>query len=118
MHRRVSAEPFEFQSDFSAPKTDDPGRVNMPAEDFASLLSQARAEGLMEGRASAASDEAERMEAVSKQLREALSDLVALAELLENSVGKDGAPDAVRTLIKSAAQRLIDGQGDLFSFKT
>ena len=120
MKRRVSAQPFEFQSDFSAPKPEnkeDPGRVTMPAEDFASYLSQARAEGLMEGRASAASEEAERMDAVSQQLREALGDLVLLAEHLEASSGNDGTPDAVRALIKSAAQRLVDGQGDLFTQK-
>lgn len=118
MKRVVSAQPFEFQSDFSAPEAprpDDPGRVTLPAEDFASLLSQARAEGLMEGRATAASEEAERMEAVSAQLREALGDLVQLAEYLEASSGKDGTPEAVRALIKSAAQRLVDGQGDLFT---
>ena len=117
MKRRVSAQPFEFQSDFSAPKQDDPGQVTMPAEDFASYLAQARAEGLMEGRASAASEDAERMDAASKQLRAALGDLVQLAEHLEASAGEDGTPDAVRALIKSAAQRLVDGQGDLFTGK-
>ena len=101
--RRVSAQPFEFQSDFSAPRApapEDPGRVTMPAEDFASLLSQARAEGIMEGRAAAASEDAERMEAMSRQLRDALGDLVQLAEYLEASSGKDGTSDDVRALIQ------------------
>ena len=115
MKRRISAQPFEFQSDFSAPKKEEPGRVTMPAEDFASLLAQAHAEGLMEGRAASANEEAERMDAASKQFRDALSDLLQLAERLEASAGKDGTPDAVRALIKSAAQRLVDGQGDLFA---
>ena len=115
MKRRVSAQPFEFQSDFATPRREEPGRVTMPSEDFASLLAQARAEGLMEGRASAASEEADRMDAASKQLREALKDLIQLAEHLEASAGTDGAPEAVRALIKSAAQRLVDGQGDLFT---
>lgn len=115
MRRQVSAQPFEFQSDFSTPRVDEPGRVNMPAEDFASLLSQARAEGLMEGRASAATDEAERLEAVSQKLRDALGDLLKLAEQLEATAGESGTPESVRALIKSAAQRLVDGQGDLFT---
>lgn len=111
----MSAQPFEFHSDFSAPKAEDPGRVDMPAADFASLLSQARAEGIMEGRAAVESDHAERMDQLSIQLREALGDLIKLAEHLEASAGEDGASDAVRALIKSAAQRIVDGQGDLFS---
>jgi len=77
MHRRVSTQPFEFQSDFSTPRAEEPGRIDMPADDFASLLAQARAEGLMEGRASAASEDAERLEGVSDKLREALGDLVS-----------------------------------------
>ena len=115
MHRRVSTQPFEFQSDFSAPRAEEPGRIDMPADEFASLLAQARAEGLMEGRASAASEDAERLQGVSDKLREALGDLVKLAEHLEAASGSEGASSEVRALIKSAAQRLVDGQGDLFT---
>jgi len=115
MRSTVSVQPFEFQSDFSAPKSVEPGRVELSAEDFASLLGQARAEGLMEGRAAAASEDAARMDAAAEKLNAALKDLVKLAEYLEASAGKDGAPAEVRALIKSAAKRLIDGQGDLFT---
>lgn len=115
MHRSVSVQPFEFQADFSAPQPDAPGRAEMPAADFASLLAQARAEGIAEGRASAASEDADRMEAVAQKLRLALGDLLKLAEILEASATKDETGDEVRALIKAAAQRLIDGQGDLFT---
>ena len=111
----VSITPFEFHSDFSAQRRDDPSRIDLSAEEFASLLAKARAEGLMEGRTSAESDDAERLEAVSEKLKAALGDLVSLAEHLDASSGVDGAPDEVRALIKSAAQRLVDGQGDLFT---
>lgn len=111
----VSIQPFEFQSDFSAPQKAEPGRVEMPAEDFASLLAQARAEGLIEGRASTASEEAERMDAASDKFRSALSDLLKLAEHLDASAGIGGAPEEIRALVKAAAQRLVDGQGDLFT---
>lgn len=115
MHRRVSAQPFEFQSDFSTPRAEEAGRISMPAEEFASLLAQARAEGLIEGRSTAASEEADRMEETSLKLREALRDLVKLAEHLEAASGKDGTAPEVRALIQSAAQRLVDGQGELFT---
>lgn len=111
----ASIQPFEFQSDFSPPKAEEPGRVEMRAEDFASLLAQARAEGLMEGRAITAKEEAARMESAAEKVGTALRDLVKLAEYLEAASGGGGAPSEVRALIKSAAQRLIDGQGDLFA---
>ena len=115
MRRASSITPFEFQSDFAPPKADTPDRVEMSVADFMSYLSQARAEGLMEGRAGVASEEASRMEAAADNLNAALSDLVKLAEYLEVASGTDGTPDEVRALIKSAAQRLVDGQGDLFT---
>ena len=64
---------------------------------------------------SAASEDADRMEAVAQKLRLALGDLLKLAEILEASATKDETGDEVRALIKAAAQRLIDGQGDLFT---
>lgn len=114
MKRAVATRPFEFQSDFSAPAKEQPGRVDMPSEDFASLLLQARMEGLLEGRAEVASEQADRMEAVSESLRAALADILKLAEHLDASAGNDGPSDEVRALISAAAQRLADGQGDLF----
>ena len=118
MSDTVSVQPFEFQSDFSKPKFAEPGHVEMPAAELALYLAQARADGVAEGRAAAASEDAERMDAAAEKFTAALKDLVALAEHLEASAGKDGTPAPIRALVKSAAQRLIDGQGDLFTAST
>jgi len=115
MSGSVTVQPFDFQSDFAAPKQAEPGRVELSAAEFASYLSQARAEGLIEGQSAAASEDAARMDAAAQKFTAALRDLLKLAEHLDATSGADGTPDAVRALIKSAAQRLIDGQGDLFA---
>jgi len=114
MGSSITVQPFEFQSDFSAPKMEEAGRIDLPASDFVAFLAQARAEGMVEGRAIAATEDAEKIKAAADRFTGALKDLIQLAEYLEFSSGEAGAPEAVRVLIKSAAQRLIDGQGDLF----
>lgn len=115
MSDTVTVQPFEFQADFSTPRRDAPGRVEISAGEFAAYLAQARAEGLMEGRAEAATEDAIRMDAAAQKFKDALKDLLKLAEALEANSGSGGTPEPVRVLIKSAAQRLIDGQGDLFT---
>lgn len=118
MSDTVSIQPFEFQSDFSPPKQAEPGRVDMPAAEFALFLAQARADGFAEGRAASASEDADRMDAAADKFTSALKDLLELAEYLEAISGKDETPAPIRAIIQSAAQRLIDGQGDLFSTRS
>ena len=99
-----SLQAFEFRSDFALPAEPEPPQreqMDLSAPELARLLSQARAE--------------ERMQAVTLKLNEALADLVTLARHIET--GAYEGLDVARSLnlINATAQRIIDGQGDLFA---
>lgn len=113
-----SVQPFEFRSDFTLPaEPEQPQReqMDLSAPELARLLSQARAEGLAEATRLEATQTEERMQAVTLKLNEALADLVTLARHIETGAyeGLDVAKSL--DLINATAQRIIDGQGDLFA---
>ncbi|MEE9380430.1 MAG: hypothetical protein V3V03_03410, partial [Hyphomonadaceae bacterium] len=80
----------------------------------AHLLAEARNEGMEaanEGHETSLSTD---MQAATGKLNQALADLVALAGHLEACEYDPEKSETARDLINAAAQRIIDGQGDLF----
>jgi hypothetical protein len=55
---------------------------------------------------------------VTDQLKEALSNLVSLADHLEAGAYADGFRETALRLVTATAQRIVDGQGDLFAQTT
>ena len=116
-----SLQPFEFRSDFTLPPSPvqpaalAEGQLALTGPELARLLSEARSEGLAEAARLLSIQSDERLQAVTLKLNDALADLVILARHLEAGAyeGRDMA--ASLDLINATAQRIIDGQGDLFA---
>lgn len=116
-----SVQLFEFRSDFTlAPEPEQPalpteGLLRLTGPELARLLSEARSEGLAEAARLESLQAEERLQAVTHSLNDALADLVALARHLEAGA-YEGLDIAVALdLINTSAQRIVDGQGDLFA---
>jgi hypothetical protein len=116
-----SVQPFEFRSDFTlAPEPEQPvvppeGLMTLTGPELARLLSDARSEGLAEATRLESLQSDERLQAVTLKLNNALVDLVALAKHLEAGAYEGLDIAASLDLINASAQRIIDGQGDLFA---
>lgn len=116
-----SVQPFEFRSDFTLPPAPEPpaapteGQLTLTGPELAHLLSEARSEGLAEAARLESIQSDERLQAVTLKLNDALADLVALAGHLEAGAYEGLDIMASLDLINATAQRIIDGQGDLFA---
>mgnify|MGYP003630193550 CR=1 FL=1 len=102
-----SVQPFEFRSDFTlAPEPEQPalpteGQLTLTGPELAVRLESLKAD--------------ERLQAVTHSLNDALTELVSLARHLEAGA-YEGLDIAVALdLINASAQRIVDGQGDLFA---
>lgn len=93
----------------------DDGMVKLPAPDLSDMLIEARAEGLAEGLARQKLEGHDRLQLVTSKLNQALANLVALAGHLEATANDPVCAETSIKLINAAAQRIIDGQGDLFT---
>ena len=116
-----SMQPFEFRSDFmlaSEPEQPTPsteGQLALTGPELAHLLSEARSEGLAEASRLESLRSEERLQAVTNKLNDALADLVSLARLLETGAYEALDIAGALDLINATAQRIVDGQGDLFA---
>ncbi|KJS35263.1 MAG: hypothetical protein VR74_16890 [Hyphomonas sp. BRH_c22] len=116
-----SVQSFEFRSDFTLPPAPeqpaDPadGQLTLTGPELARLLSEARSEGLAEAARLESIQSDERLQAVTLKLNDALADLVILARHLEAGAYEGLDIAASLDLINATAQRIIDGQGDLFA---
>ena len=124
MQRAVKTlQPFDFRSDFSPQPEPAPVPVPVPAgdkitlsvPDLALLLTEARAEGYSAAMAIRQDEQAARLQQVTDKLGDALANLVSLAGHLEASAQSEGFRDTALHLVTAAAQRIVDGQGDLFA---
>lgn len=123
---------FEFRADFgpqelrlvpepepapAPPPAPEPaeGQITLTGPELAMLLSEARAEGLAEGRQKTAAQEHERLQLVTGKLNQALANLVALAGHLEATAYDSDMSETSIRLINATAKRIIDGQGDMFA---
>lgn len=105
--------PFDFRSDFS-PQAAAPDAVRLSAEELAGLIAKVRAEALAEVSRQEAQETLDRLDRVTATMRDVLADLLQLMQLLDSAAYDDAAKPQVRGAVTGLAQRLIDGQGDLF----
>ena len=122
MQRAVkSLQPFDFRSDFTPqPEPDLPAlpveeKIELSAPDLAMLLTEARAEAHAAALSLKNDEQAARLQQVTENLTEALANLVSLAGHLEASAYSDGFRETALRLVTATAQRIVDGQGDLFA---
>lgn len=109
---------FTFQSDFTAPRPLPPAEeidtVSVTANELATLLANARNEGMAAADARHDKDTAQKLASMSVQLKSALSELLKLAECLDKASLSPGAQSAAKQLISAACTHIVNGQGDLF----
>lgn len=122
MRRAVKTlQPFDFSSDFAPQKAPEPppppvdDRVAMSGHDLNMLLTEARAEAYAMAMAQRNDEQAQRLQQVTENLTDALANLVSLAGHLEASAFSDGFRETALRLVTATAQRIVDGQGDLFA---
>lgn len=122
MQRAVkSLQPFDFRSDFtSQPEPEMPvfpveEKITLSAPDLAMLLTEARAEAHAAAMSMKHDEQNARLQQVTENLTDALANLVSLAGHLESSAYSDGFRESALRLVTIAAQRIVDGQGDLFA---
>jgi hypothetical protein len=122
MQRAVKfLQPFDFRSDFAPqPEPELPAlpveeKITLSAPDLAMLLTEARAEAHAAAMSMKHDAQNARLQQVTENLTDALANLVSLAGHLESSAYSDGFRESALRLVKIAAQRIVDGQGDLFA---
>jgi hypothetical protein len=122
MQRAVKfLQPFDFRSDFTPqPEPELPAlpveeKITLSAPDLAMLLTEARAEAHAAAMSMKHDEQNARLQQVTENLTDALANLVSLAGHLESSAYSDGFRESALRLVKIAAQRIVDGQGDLFA---
>jgi hypothetical protein len=122
MQRAVKfLQPFDFRSDFAPqPEPELPAlpveeKITLSAPDLAMLLTEARAEAHAAAMSMKHDEQNARLQQVTENLTDALANLVSLAGHLESSAYSDGFRESALRLVKIAAQRIVDGQGDLFA---
>lgn len=105
--------PFDFRPDF-APQVSVPGEVRLTAEEVAALISKVRADTLAEVSRQETQETLDRLDRVTATMREALGDLLQVMQVLDSSGFDEATEKRLRGTINGLAQRMIDGQGDLF----
>lgn len=116
MRRRIeNLKPFPFESDFSAPKADDPNLITMSAMDLAALLADARESTATLVRDETLSAESERISNVADSLKDALTAIVSLAAHLEKAAIDETDRATALHNVRRLASTLIEGQGELFT---
>jgi hypothetical protein len=122
MQRAVKfLQPFDFRSDFTPqPDPELPAlpveeKITLSAPDLAMLLTEARAEAHAAAMSMKHDEQNARLQQVTENLTDALANLVSLAGHLESSAYSDGFRQSALRLVTATAQRIVDGQGDLFA---
>ena len=109
--RTLSA--FDFRTDFTVPPVD-AGEVRLSAEEVVALIAKVRADTLAEISRQEAQETLDRLDRVTATMRDVLSDLLKLMQLVEVATEEDETRKHLRATVTGLAQRLLDGQGDLF----
>ncbi|OZB17071.1 MAG: hypothetical protein B7X53_07330 [Hyphomonas sp. 34-62-18] len=105
--------PFDFRSDFTSPPADS-GEVRLSADEVVALIAKVRADTLAEISRQEAQETLDRLDRVTAAMREVLSDLLKVMQLLDSAAFDEGTSARLRSTVTGLAQRLLDGQGDLF----
>lgn len=109
--RTLSA--FDFRTDFTAPPAD-AGEVRLSAEEVVALIAKVRDDTLAEISRQQAQETLDRLDRVTATMRDVLSDLLKVMQLVEAATEEDETRKHLRATVTGLAQRLLDGQGDLF----
>lgn len=115
--KSLTSHDFEFRSDFEAPHIpveEGPDTVRISAPELAALLEEAREHGAQMRDDGRVAEAGEKVEALQVRLQGALDDLVALTRHVERLVER-GQADAAAEALRPVAQRLVDGQSDMFA---
>lgn len=112
--RLLSQARAEGLAENESPVETNDGLVKIPAVDLSDMLNEARAEGIAEALSQQKLEGHDRLQVVTGKLNQALANLVALAGHLEATANDSAYAETSIKLINAAAQRIIDGQGDLF----
>lgn len=108
-----SVTPFDFRSDFET-VAEEPDKITLRVSELAALLEDTRRSTAELLRDEQIQIQADAMKASSEALRKALTQIVALAELLENASFSEETRTEAMAQVRSLAAELIDGQGNLF----
>ena len=105
--------PFDFRSDFTAPPAE-AGEVRLSAEEVVALIAKVRADTLAEMSRQEAQETLDRLDRVTATMRDVLADLLKVMQLLDSAAFDETTSARLRSTVTGLAQRLLDGQGDLF----
>lgn len=105
--------PFDFRSDFTAPPAE-AGEVRLSADEVVALIAKVRADTLAEISRQEAQETLHRLDRVTATMRDVLSDLLKVMQLLDSAASDEATSTRLRGTVTGLAQRLLDGQGDLF----
>lgn len=105
--------PFDFRGDFTSPPAD-AGEVRLSADQVVALIAKVRADTLAEMTRQEAEETLDRLDRVTAAMREVLSDLLKVMQLLDSAAFDEATSARLRSTVTGLAQRLLDGQGDLF----
>ncbi len=107
---------FDFSADFQPPQAQpSEPKVSLRPAELAELGARLQAEGAAQAQSRLDTETAARLEATAQRLEHALQDLSALTRQLDR-LGREGhLPPKLAQLAALAAQRILDGQGDLFA---
>ncbi|MEM6901364.1 MAG: hypothetical protein AAF583_16545 [Pseudomonadota bacterium] len=116
MRRSIqSLQAFSFSSDFGgvSAKSRSDGMVSMTADELSEMLQAARQETTQHFEAENAKI-LKRLEQTSEDLRAALEHMIELAACLDRAKMEADDRKRARSLMASACQMIVDGQGELF----
>ena len=116
MKRQITKlKPFTFESDFSAPRAEEPDVITMSASDLAALLSEERIATADLVRNDALTDQADKIEGVSNDLKAVMQRIVDLAAYLETAAIDEHDRQQALDNVRKLASTVLDGQRELFS---
>ena len=106
--------PFDFRPDFAVAPPAEAGEVRLSAEEVVALISRVRSDALAEVSRQEAQETLDRLDRVTATMRDVLSDLLKLMQIMDSAAYDTGTSAQLRSTVTGLAQRLLDGQGDLF----
>jgi hypothetical protein len=116
MRRSIeNLKPFPFESDFSAPRKDDPEQITLSASDLATLLSETRKSTAELVRNDALAEQADTLSNVSGDLKSVMTRIVDLAAYLETAAIDEHDRQQAMENVRRIASTVLEGQGELFS---
>ncbi len=116
MKRRIETlKPYPFESDFSAPKPEPKDMITLTAPELSALIADAQVTSASLARDETLASEADKLSAVSAEMKSALSGILELATHLEHAAIDEGDRAQALERVRRLASIVLDGQGELFT---